>query len=75
MPITKDTISRLKRTNVSIDTEKTMLRVKDDFLPLRNKTKTQIVELTGLKRTSIYRVFREGLMEPKVALAMAQILD
>ncbi|MDR1692886.1 MAG: hypothetical protein LBR72_05955 [Oscillospiraceae bacterium] len=75
MPVTKETISSLKRTNISADEEKTKSRVKDDFLALRNKQKTAIVELTGLKRTSIYRVFREGNISAKIVLAMAQVLN
>ncbi len=73
--ITKEIISRLKRTDVSKDEEKTMFRVKNEFLPLRNKQKAEIIELTGLKRTSIYRVFREGSISAKIALAMAQCLN
>lgn len=75
MPVTKDIISSLKRTNISADEEKTKLRVKDDFIGLRNKQKAAIVELTGLKRTSIYRVFREGNVSAKIVLALAQSLN
>ncbi len=75
MSITKETILLLKRTDVSRDAEKTKQRVKEGFLSLRNKQKTEIVELSGLKRTSIYRVFREGSISAKITLAMAQILN
>ncbi|MDR1668859.1 MAG: hypothetical protein LBR76_02745 [Oscillospiraceae bacterium] len=75
MPVTKDIISSLKRTNISVDEEKTKLRVKDDFISLRNKQKAAIVELTGLKRTSIYRVFREGNISAKIVLALSQALN
>ncbi len=75
MQITKALLSSLKQNNVSKDAEKTKRRVKEDFLSIRNKQKTEIVELSGLKRTSIYRVFREGSISAKIALAMAQILN
>ncbi len=75
MPVTKEMISILKRTNISKDEEKTKIRVKEDFLPLRNRQKAAIVELSGLKRTSIYRVFREGNISAKIALALAQQLN
>lgn len=75
MQVTKALLSSLKQNNVSKDAEKTKRRVKEDFLSIRNKQKTEIVELSGLKRTSIYRVFREGSISAKIALAMAQILN
>jgi hypothetical protein len=73
--ITNEMMSSLKRTNVSKDADKTKDRVKADFLAARNKHKTAIDELSGLKRTSVYRVFREGAISPKIVLAMAQVLN
>jgi hypothetical protein len=75
MLITKEMIATLKRTNVSKDAEKTKERVKESFFAAKNKVKSQIEDLTGLKRTSIYRVFREGAVSAKVVCAMAQILN
>ncbi|MCL1806577.1 MAG: hypothetical protein FWG31_02620 [Oscillospiraceae bacterium] len=75
MPVTNEIISGLKQSNVSKDIDKTKQRVKEDFLASKNKQKTAIVELSGLKRTSIYRVFREGAVSAKIVLSMAQILN
>jgi len=74
MILTNEMIAPLKRTNVSKDAEKTKLRIKEDFSAAKNKQKTAIVELTGLKRTSVYRVFREGAVSAKIVISMAQIL-
>ena len=75
MTITKEMLSPIKRSNVSRDYDKTKLRVKEDFLAIRNKQKTAIIELCGLKRTSVYRVFREGAISARIVLAMSQILN
>lgn len=75
MTLTNEMMANLKRTNVSKDAEKTKQRVKEDFTSARNKQKTAIDELSGLKRTSVYRVFREGAVSSKIVLSMAQILN
>jgi hypothetical protein len=75
MTITNEMMSTLKRSNVSKDTAKTKERVKADFLSSMSKQKKAIDELSGLKRTSIYRVFREGAVSAKIVLSMAQVLN
>jgi hypothetical protein len=75
MTITREMMASLKRSNVSKDAEKTKERVKADFSAAKNKNKTAIDALSGLKRTSIYRVFREGAVSAKIVLAMAQVLN
>lgn len=75
MPLTTEMLATLKRTNASIDAEKSKQRVKADFTSSKNRQKTAVVELSGLTRASIYRVFREGAVSAKIAIAMAQILN
>ena len=73
--ITSDMMGSIKRSNVSKDTEKTMQRIKDGFLSAKNKVKTEIIELAGVSRASVYRVYREGTVSAKIVIAMAQILN
>jgi hypothetical protein len=75
MPITKELLASVKQTNVSKDIEKTKQRVKDDFSALKSKQKEEVVVLSGINRTSIYRVFKTGAVSAKIVLAMAQNLN
>ena len=75
MQLTKELIAILKQVNVSKNAEKTKQRVKDDFSSASRADKAAITDLTGLKRTSIYRVFDTGNASAKIVLAMAQVLN
>lgn len=66
---------QLKQKDVSRDTEKTKERFAEDFKTATNREKTRIVELSGQKRNSIYRVFKTGAANARLVLAMAEVLD
>jgi len=68
-------VKDLKQANVSVDAEKTMQRFKEDFSSATAKVKQAIVELSGQTRTSLYRVYRTGVINARIAVAIAQELN
>ena len=72
---TVEQLKRLKQINVSKDGEKTKIRVKTDFTAASNKVKTQIVDMSGQKRSAYYRVFKTGAMNARLLLPMAAALN
>lgn len=73
--VTSELISRLKQVNVSVDKDKTAARVKNAFSSATRKQKSAVEALTGLKRTSIYRVFKTGNISAKILLPLAKTLN
>jgi len=73
--VTSELISRLKQVNVSVDKDKTAARVKNAFSSATRKQKSAVEALTGLKRTSIYRVFKTGNISAKILLPLAETLN
>lgn len=73
--VTPELIERLKQVNVSNDKDKTAERVKTAFASASRKQKHAIEELSGQKRTSIYRVFKTGSLNAKVLLPLSEILN
>ena len=68
-------IQELKQSNISIDPEKTKQRTSQEWKAAGREAQGQILELSGLKRTTVYRVFSTGSISAKLAVAMAQSLD
>ena len=73
--LTLEQMSLLKRVNVSVNPEKTMARIKEDFSAQTNKKKTAVIELSGQTRSSFYGAFRKGTPSARIVLAMSQILN
>jgi len=67
-------LKSLKQVNVSKDAEKTKQRFKEDFSAASAQVKRAIIELSGQTRTSVYRIYNTGVINPRVALATAQEL-
>ncbi len=72
---TKEFVSKLKRTNVSVDGEKTRDRVEALWKPASKTVKDKIEELAGIARTTIYRCYRTGSISVKLIVPMAQLLN
>lgn len=68
-------IKRLKRTNVSVDAEKTKERVELLWKSASNALKKQIEQDTGNARTSAYRAYQEGSISAKLAVSLSQRLN
>ncbi len=73
--LTVEEIKTMKQTNVSKDGELTKQRVKKTWSAATKAQKKEIEALTGLKRTSIQRVYTLGSISVKIAAAFAQVLD
>jgi hypothetical protein len=73
--LVRDQIKTLKQVNVSKNSEKTKERIKHDFSNATKAEKTAIVDLTGKKVSSIYRVYKTGTVQAGIVLAMAQTLN
>ena len=73
--LTAEQMKSLKQVNVSVDAEKTKIRIKEDFSCASKDVKNKIAGLTGQAKNSIYRVYNTGTVGARLVLAMSQILD
>jgi hypothetical protein len=72
--LSAEQVKGLKQSNVSKDTEKTKARIKADFKAATNAMKQAIVEQSGLKRGTIYKVYERGTAGAQIVLALAEVL-
>jgi hypothetical protein len=70
-----DFIQQLKRSNISIDGEKTKERVEKLWKSATNELKSQIEHDTGSVRASIYRIYNTGAISAKMVITFAQKLN
>jgi len=68
-------LQQLKRTNISVDSEKTRQRVDELWTSLKIKQKQAIRALAGITAQPIYRTQEAGNISAKVAIAIAQTLN
>jgi len=73
--ITEALIHQLKQTDISKDAEKTKQRVREAWEAAPKAEQTAILELTGLTRPSLRRVYITGSISAKAVVAMAQTLN
>ena len=73
--IAESLIRQLKQVNVSTDTEKTKLRTNIVWKSASKDAQQAILQLTGLKRTSVQRAYKTGSISAKLGVAIAQTLD
>ncbi|MCL2083569.1 MAG: hypothetical protein FWH04_10120 [Oscillospiraceae bacterium] len=73
--LSQEQMSKLKRVSVSVDPEKTRVRMKADFSAATKKKKAAIIELSGQNRGTLYRVYRTGTATARMILAMSQHLN
>jgi hypothetical protein len=64
-------MQRLKRSNVSVDADKTMERFKEDFGASSAGQKRVMEEVSGQAINSYYRIGQTGAISVRLALAMA----
>ncbi len=72
---TTELVSQLKKSNVSVDGEKTKQRVEALWKGAKREQKAQILALADVVRATLYRVYETGGISAKLVVAMAQILD
>ena len=68
-------IQKLKRNNISIDSENTMSRVKGLWKKANKEQRDSILELSGLTKVSVERVYKTGSISIKLVIAIAQTLN
>jgi len=66
-------IQKLKRNNISQDVNKTMERVRKIWKFLGNEPRNEILLLGGIKKPTIARVYKTGIISARVATAIAQV--
>lgn len=67
--------ANIKQRTVSKDTDKTKSRVDEVWKSAKNADKLIAEKLTGMKRSAIYRVFKEGSVNGKIVLAISQVMN
>lgn len=72
---TTELVSQLKKTNVSVDAEKTKARVEALWKAAKREQKAQILALADVVRATLYRVYETGGISAKLVVAMAQVLN
>jgi len=68
-------IKGLKQNNISQDGEKTKERFEAIWKAASNKEKDSILELAGIARGTIYRVYNTGSISAKIVISCAQVLN
>ena len=68
-------IQKLKRNNISADAENTMSRVKGLWKKANREQRDAILELSGLTKVSVERVYKTGSISIKLVIAIAQTLN
>ncbi len=68
-------IQSLKRTNISVDGEKTKERVARLWKEAPSEIKKHIVEDADVKRVTVYRINNTGIISARLAVALAQRLN
>ena len=68
-------ISKLKQTNISVNADKSKIRVEKFWKNAPNSVKKEIVERTNISRVSFYRIFKTGSISAKLAVPLAEGLN
>ena len=68
-------IQKLKQTNISVDSEKTLQRAKELWSGTTKDDKDAIEKMAGVSRPTIYRIFSIGSISAKIVISMAQVLN
>lgn len=71
----KSDIKTMKQVNVSVNAELTKERFSALWKGLTNAVKNEIIDLSGLARTTVYRVPKIGNISAKLLVSMAQTLN
>ncbi|MCL2355537.1 MAG: hypothetical protein FWC70_00065 [Defluviitaleaceae bacterium] len=70
-----EVIRNLKKNNVSKNAEKTKVRVREMWAPLKRDVREEILSLADIKKVSIERAYKTGGVSARVIVAMSQVLD
>jgi hypothetical protein len=68
-------LKALKKSNVSVDTEKSKIRIPEAFKKATTAQKDEIINLSGLSKFTFYGAAKTGVASPRAVIALAQIMD
>ena len=68
-------IQKLKQSNISVHSGKTIDRVKDTWKTASGQQKDEIKQLAGVVAQTFYRVYKTGSVSAKLVVALAQSLN
>ena len=75
MPLTATQLQQLKRTNISVDSEKTRQRAEQLWKAQKIKRKQAVLALADSTSQTVYRIYNQGGISIKMSLALAQELN
>ena len=67
--------SKLKRTNVSVSSEKTKQRFEEIFKPAKIRDKQAVRELAGVTSQVAHNIYNTGNISIKMVIAVSQVLN
>ena len=73
--LSAEQIQSLKRSNVSIDAEKTKLRFEEIFKSAKIKQKQAVRELAGVSSQVAHNIYNTGNISAKMVIAVSQVLN
>jgi len=73
--LSAEQIQGLKRTNISVSSEKTKLRFEEIFKPAKIKQKQAVRELAGVTSQVAHNIYNTGNISIKMVIAVSQILN
>ena len=73
--LSAEQIQGLKRTNISVDAEKTKLRFEEIFKPAKIKQKQAVRELAGVTSQVAHNIYNTGNISAKMVIAVSQVLN
>jgi hypothetical protein len=73
--VDKALFEELKQTNVSKDAGKTKVRLREIWKDLEVSKRAEIMDLSGLKKFTVERSYKNGNISAKLALAVAHVLE
>jgi hypothetical protein len=73
--ITIEQLKALKKGNVSVNTDKSKVRIPEAFKKATTAQKDEIINLSGLSKFTFYGAAKTGAASPRAVIALAQIMD
>ncbi|MDR1754122.1 MAG: hypothetical protein LBR74_04355 [Eubacterium sp.] len=73
--VTVRQLEKLKKISISVDIEKSRLRIPEAFKSATKIQKDEIKALTGFSSNTFYNISKSGAATPKVVISLAQILN
>jgi len=73
--LTSEQLGTLKQVNISMDSDKTSARAEQLWKSQSNAKKKELVEFAGCIPATVHRIYKNGKIHIKLAIAFAQVLN